>query len=82
MKKIPQKHEVFEGTFGKMVQVPDFLPPPEELVLRPPAIKITINMNQKTLAFFKAQAKKFGGSYQRMMRNLLDHYAETFQNTK
>ncbi len=82
MKKIPQKYKVFEGTFGKMVQVPDFLPSPEDLVLRPPAIKITLNMNQKTLRFFKAEADRLGGSYQRMIRNLLDHYAEMFQNSK
>lgn len=82
MKKIPQNNQVFEGTFGKMMRVPDFLPSPEDLVLRPPAIKITLNMNQKTLRFFKAEADRLGGSYQRMIRNLLDHYAETFQNSK
>ncbi len=82
MKRIQQNNQVFEGTFGKMVRVPDFLPPPEELILRPPAIKITINLDQKTLSFFKDEAEKLGGSYQRMIRNLLDHYVKSFQNMK
>lgn len=83
MKKLIRNKPIeFEGTYGRMRLIKDDLPSPEKLVLRPLSNKITINLNQKTLRFFKAEADRLGGSYQRMIRNLLDHYAETFQNSK
>ena len=83
MKKLIRNNSVeFKGTYGRMRLIKDDLPPPDELVLHPPSIKITINLDKKTLGFFKHEADRLGGSYQRMIRNLLDHYAKTFQNSK
>lgn len=70
------KHtEVVEGTFGKMQLVHDFLPRPEELVLKKPMKKITITLDSASVDFFKKEAARLNSSYQRMMRNLLTEYA-------
>lgn len=70
--------DVFEGSRGKMKLIKDFLPSPKQLALKtePKKIKVTLTLEQSSVEFFKAQAKKFGGSYQRMMRNLLSDYAK------
>jgi hypothetical protein len=41
---------------GKLIEVPDFLPSPEELVNA--KVTITMNIDQKTLDFFHKAAKK------------------------
>jgi hypothetical protein len=53
----------------------DFLPTPEELAGKSPQTKITLAVDNASLDFFKAEAKRLGTSYQRMMRNLLSGYA-------
>lgn len=60
---------------SELVVVRDFLPSPEELVLKEPATeKITIALNKDTLTFFREKAKELEAPYQRMIRNLLDAY--------
>jgi predicted DNA binding CopG/RHH family protein len=54
--------------------ISDFLPSPENLVLKEKKTKVTLTLTQKSLAFFKASAKIQGASYQAMIRNLLDFY--------
>ncbi len=56
--------------------VPDFLPQPEELVFRDEGIKVTIALSKRSVEFFKGQAQKHHTQYQRMIRRLLDAYAE------
>lgn len=58
--------------------VADFLPPPEQLVFREDAVKVTISLSAKSVQFFKDEAAKHGVQYQRMIRRLLDAYAEAF----
>jgi hypothetical protein len=53
----------------------NFLPSPEELAGKSPQTKITLAVDDTALAFFKAEARRLGTSYQRMMRNLLASYA-------
>ena len=55
--------------------VKDFLPSPEELLPPGSKMKITIELDDESVEFFKAQAKKHGGKYQRMMREVLRRYA-------
>ena len=58
-----------------LVVVQDFLPSPEELVLREPATeKITIALSKDSLTFFREKAQELNAPYQRMIRNLLDAY--------
>ena len=73
------KNNQIQGTFGPMEPVEDFLPKPEDLVLKEDVVKVTMNLEKSSIDFFKSQAKQFGTSYQRMIRNLVNHYATTHQ---
>ena len=57
-------------------RVPDFLPPPSKLVVREKTAKVTLELTQSSLEFFKRQAKKEHVPYQRMIRGLIDAYAK------
>ena len=57
-------------------RVVDFLPPPSKLVKRESTAKVTLELTQSSLAFFKRQAKQEGVPYQRMIRGLIDAYAK------
>lgn len=57
-------------------RVADFLPPPSELVKRDATVKITLELTQSSLNFFKEQAQREWVPYQRMLRNLIDAYAK------
>jgi hypothetical protein len=61
---------------GKLRIVPDFLPPPEKLVLKDDTVKVTIALSKSSIAFFKREAKKHNTQYQKMIRRLLDAYTE------
>jgi len=74
MKK--QTKNYVEGTFGRMRQVKDFLPSPEELAKAETRVKVTLALSGKSLEFFKEQARKHNTSYQRMIRRLLDKYVQ------
>jgi hypothetical protein len=56
--------------------VRDFLPPPDQLVLTEEGVKITISLSRRSVEFFKEAAKRNHTSYQRMIRRLLDAYAD------
>jgi predicted DNA binding CopG/RHH family protein len=60
---------------GKVKLVEDFLPSPEELVLKDETIKVTISLSKTSVDFFKNEAKKYNTQYQKMIRRLLDEYA-------
>ncbi len=61
---------------GDLKVVPDFLPRPEELVFRDEGVKVTIVLSKRSVDFFKGEARKHHTQYQRMIRRLLDAYAE------
>jgi hypothetical protein len=61
---------------GPVKIVHDFLPPPEALAFREEDVKVTLSLSKRSVAFFKAEAKKRGTPYQRMIRRLLDAYAD------
>ena len=67
---------------GNLKVIPDFLPRPEDLVLRDEGVKITISLSKRSIEFFKGEAKKHDTQYQRMIRRLLDAYAEQFSQPK
>jgi hypothetical protein len=56
--------------------VRDFLPPPDQLVLTEEGVKITISLSRRSVEFFKEAAERNNTSYQRMIRRLLDAYAD------
>lgn len=69
----------WEMPVGKLTQVKDFLPPPSQLVVRDETAKVTIALEKSSIDFFKRQAKKNHTKYQRMIREVLDHYATHYQ---
>ncbi len=66
---------------GKLRIVKDFLPPPDQLVLREENVKITISLNKSSVEFFKKEAQKHRTSYQRMIRRVIDFYASQYQKS-
>jgi len=59
---------------GPLKVVPDFLPAPEELVIKEDTIKVTIALSKGSIEFFKREAEKHHTQYQKMIRRLLDAY--------
>jgi hypothetical protein len=64
---------------GELQVIEDFLPPPEDLVFREENVKVTISLSKSSVDFFKRAAKKNRTQYQKMIRRLLDFYADQFQ---
>ena len=64
------------GEIGRIRVIPDFLPAPADLVPRDDNVKVTLSLSRRSLDFFKREAKKRHVPYQRMIRALVDSYAE------
>ena len=71
-----EKIRYTDEPLGNLKVVPDFLPRPEELVFREEGVKVTIALSKRSIEFFKAEARKHNTQYQRMIRRLLDAYAQ------
>lgn len=63
---------------GKLKRIDNFLPSPEELVFPARTVKVTLNLNEKSVEFFKNFARKHRTKYQKLIRDLLDRYAQRF----
>jgi len=68
-----------EEPMGEPRVVKDFLPPPEELILKNDKVKITISLSKSSVDFFKRQAARHRTSYQKMIRRVIDFYAAHYQ---
>jgi hypothetical protein len=71
-----KKIKYTKGPVGAARIVEDFLPPPSELVVKEEVEKVTIALSKRSVDFFKDEAKRNGTQYQRMIRALLDRYAQ------
>ena len=60
---------------GPVRIIEDFLPPPDQLILKDDGVKVTISLSKRSVDFFKAHAKRSKVPYQRMIRRVLDEYA-------
>lgn len=69
MKKVNYTDEKME-----LKVIKDFLPEPEDLVLREKKKRVTLMLSQESLDYFKSEARKHGASYQSMIRELIDYY--------
>jgi predicted DNA binding CopG/RHH family protein len=67
---------------GELKVVKDFLPPPDQLVLKEENVKVTIALKKSSIDFFKKEAKKQHTSYQKMIRQVIDWYASHYKNQK
>lgn len=65
-----------KGEIGRTRVIEDFLPSPEQLVLRHDNVKVTLSLSRRSVDFFKRAAKARRVPYQRMIRALVDQYAE------
>ena len=65
-----------KGPIGRAKVVADFLPPPSQLVVKEEVEKVTIALSKKSVDFFRQEALRHGTQYQRMIRSLLDQYAQ------
>jgi len=65
-----------ELAFERGRQIADFLPPPDQLVLKKRKRKVTIMLNEDTIDFFKQTAHENQVKYQTMINNLLDAFVQ------
>jgi len=66
---------------GDLEVVKDFLPPPDQLVLKEDRVKVTISLSKGSVEFFKKEAKKQRISYQKMIRRIIDVYTSQYQKS-
>ena len=65
------------GEIGRVRVVQDFLPAPDALVPREEDVKVTLSLSRRSVDVFKRAAEARRVPYQRMIRALVDAYAET-----
>lgn len=75
------KTKYTEELMGDLKIVKDFLPPPDQLVMKEDNVKVTISLKKSSITFFKEQAKKQKTSYQKMIREVVDWYATHYQKS-
>lgn len=63
---------------GEVEVIKDFLPKPEDLVLKEGTVKVTLNLSKSSIEFFKEVARKHGSQYQKVIRKLLDNYTSHY----
>ena len=63
---------------GGLTRVKDMLPPPEELMAHEKTVKVTLRLSESSIKFFKQYAQKYHTKYQKVIRKLVDIYAERF----
>ena len=64
--------------YGKLTVIKDDLPSPEELAESFKTKKITIDVEEITLDFFRKRAERTRSKYQRLMREVLKEYAKKY----
>ncbi len=75
-KSMKNKIKYTDGPIGEVRVVKDFLPPPSELAYREDTVKVTLQLSRASVDYFKKEAQIHDTPYQRMIRRLLDEYAE------
>ena len=63
---------------GRLTRIKDTLPPPGELVIPEETIKVTLLLSKFSVGFFKRKAGQYHTKYQKMIRELVDRYAEQY----
>lgn len=75
-----KKIKYSDEKIGAVKVIKDFLPRPEELVLKEDTVKVTLNLSKSSIEFFKGVARKHGSQYQKVIRNLLDKYSSQYSD--
>jgi hypothetical protein len=71
------KRTKYSNEAMKAEVISDFLPAPH-LVVNEDGVKVTISSSRRSVDFFKLAAEQNNTSYQRMIRRLLDAYADRY----
>jgi predicted DNA binding CopG/RHH family protein len=66
---------------GKVKVIDDFLPSPDELVMKEETVKITLSLSKSSVDYFKSLAEKKHSQYQKIIRLLLDKYAAHYHGS-
>ena len=71
-------HKISAELLGGVRVVPGFLPPaaPAAPAPRQEEVRVTVLLSRASLDFFRAEARKHNTQHQRLIRKLLDRYAE------
>jgi len=65
---------------SKIKIINDFLPTPQDLVLKENTVKVTLMLSKESINYFKREAGKQHAHYQSMIRTLLDKYARHYND--
>ncbi len=76
-----KKIKYTDESLGEIEIVNDFLPKPDDLVLKEDTTKITLLLTKSSVEFFKNEAKKHHTQYQKMIRVLVDKYASRYKKS-
>ena len=79
-KYMSKKIKYTDEPIGKNKIKKDFLPKPEELVLKENTVKVTLLLTKESLEYFKKEAKMHHTQYQKMIRVLVDKYAAHYSH--
>ena len=74
-----KRKKLSDQPIGRVKIVKDFLPPPENLLVKSRPVKVTITLSQDSVDFFKQIAHKEHVPYQKLIRALLDRYASQYR---
>ncbi len=66
------------GAISASEIIEDFLPRPQDLVLKKETVKVTMNLSKESVEFFKKRGRKYGVPYQKMIKTLVDKYVERY----
>jgi predicted DNA binding CopG/RHH family protein len=80
-RSMKNKIKYTDEPMGELRVIKDFLPPPDQLVLKEENVKITISLKKSSVDFFKKEAQKHRMSYQKMIRRVIDWYASQYQKS-
>ncbi|WP_250311125.1 CopG family transcriptional regulator [Rickettsia endosymbiont of Oedothorax gibbosus] len=73
-----KKIKYSDGEIKEVKIINDFLPAPENLILKDNSVKITTSLSKESVDFFKSQASKHHIPYQKMIKTLLDKYVNRY----
>ena len=69
-----------DEAMGEVRVMKDFLPSPDQLVLREESVKVTISLSKSSVDYFKRVASENRTQYQKLIRKVLDLYASHFMS--
>jgi len=73
-----KKMDDYDEPIGQVTRVEDFLPPPDQLILKEETVNVTLTLSKASVEFFKNEARKSNLSYQGVIQTLVDRYVQQY----